>query len=152
MIFLKIYGVDPMMVKELSKRTSANLANLFEVETEEIVFIGSEAALFFNGIDQYGFHAYIEIDCPEECKKTCKNIVIYLQKILTEYTIHSVIKFKYYHLLDEHIHIDNTYPRYITDNNIVRVEEGNAVDEEEVYDGDIFKDLESDLENLNNNK
>lgn len=145
MIVIKVIGIDPELVKDISKRTCGNLADLFEVPAEDILFIGSEDMVLFNGVDQYGLHVLIEIDCPEECQKTSPNIVKYLQEVFADYSVHSLIKFRFSRCLDEHLRLDETYPRYMTENNMVQLEE-HSDNSEEVYDGDIFKDLESELE------
>ena len=146
MILIKIYGLDQFVVGNYSKDNTSNLAKLFEVKEEEILFYAPNSFIFFKGEEQTSWNATVEILAPHKHHPLQENIANYLIKTLSEISINVHLIFNYY---DEHHYVsylNNKYPRFLTDANSVKIEttdvdDEDLTDEDKVYTGNIFKDF-----------
>ena len=66
MINITFYGIDPYMLRGLSKDLTEKVANLCEVSKEDILFMSSDGLLCFNGVEQDDWYALIYVDMPHE--------------------------------------------------------------------------------------
>ncbi|MCQ2796606.1 MAG: hypothetical protein MJ213_04855 [Bacilli bacterium] len=146
MILIKVYGLDQYVVGNYSKEHTKNLAKLFEVKEEEIMFYAPSSYIFHNGVEQTGWNATIELALPEKFHPLQANVTKYLVESFKLFSINLHILFSYYdpHHLFEHFNKD--YPRFIKDDNLVKVEEEEVneedlLDEDKVYTGNVFKDF-----------
>jgi hypothetical protein len=59
MIVISVLGLDQFVVGTYSRKNTANLANLFECEEEEIVFYSPNSMIFHKGVEQTSWQTEI---------------------------------------------------------------------------------------------
>lgn len=152
MITIIIHGLDQFVVGQLSKEMSKSLANLYEVDENEINFIAPSSMVFHNGVDQTSWHALITVKAPKKTEVLQKNIADYLIKMIKDIAVNIEIVFTYFSAENRVEYINEDYPRFITEENIISVadecEYEDEDDEEEsgdeLFDGNIFKGFMGD--------
>lgn len=145
MITITINGLDQFVVGRLSRDLTKSLANLYEVKEEDINFVAPNSMVFHDGVEQTSWHVLVTVSAPKKVQVIQKQVAEFLIESIKDVAIHVEVLFAYY-LADEHIErINHDYPRFITEENIVNVDEEadhNHEDDDELYDGDIFNELE----------
>lgn len=144
MITITIYGLDQYIVGRYSGEHTENLAQLFETSPDNINFCVPDAYVFHNGTEQTSWNTIIQIHAPEKFEILEAKVANYLIQTLKEFSINLSVEFTYFHSHHRYEHINNEYPRYITEENLVNVEESE--DDEELYEGNIFEGMEEKLE------
>ena len=145
MISIVVYGLDPYIVGHYSKDHTANLAQLFETNEENIAFVASAEYVFHKGVEQTSWQTLVKVEAPEKYEVLEDKIAHYLLETFGEFSIHIRVTFDYFHSHHEHEFVNKEYPRYIKDDNLVNVEESDE-DEDELYEGNIFEGMEKKLE------
>ena len=144
MINVFVYGLDQFVVGELSSDVSSSLAKLFEVSEDDVNFYAPNNMVFHNGVEQTSWHVLIEIKAPSEIKRVQSQICELFKHSLLEVAIHLEIVFYFYNRSDRVIEINNDYPRYLNEENMVNVESDYEEDmkegegDDEIFTGDIF--------------
>lgn len=141
MVTISIYGLDQYVVGRYSKDHTANIASLLEVDTKDVVFYSPNAYVFHNGVEQTSWNTIVKVNAPEECEKLEDKVANYIIKTLKEFTIHLVVEFTYYHKHHRYEFVNKEYPRYISEENVVNVED-EYEENEEIYDGNMFEGFE----------
>lgn len=145
MITITINGLDQFIVEKLSKDTGKILANLFEVDEKEINFVAPQSMIFYHGVEQTSWHVIVSINAPEEVKHLQKNVAEFLISRIKDVAINIEIFFDYFSRANRFEHTNKEYPPYITEKNLVNLEEENEDEdeeiEEELYEGNIFDRL-----------
>ena len=59
MITVFIYGLDQFVVGRLSREMTPNLAKLYEVSEDEIIFVAPENMVFHKGVEQTSWNIII---------------------------------------------------------------------------------------------
>ena len=144
MIIINCYGLDQYSVGHYSKNHTSNLAQLFETKEENIVFVAQDEFVFQNGIEQTSWQALIKVEAPEKYEPLEEKVASYLLKTMVDFAVHVRVVFEYFHGHHEHEFVNKEYPRFITKNNVVDVEE--ADEDEELFEGNIFEGMEEKLE------
>ena len=147
MITLEIYGLDQFVVGQLSKDMTHNLADLYEVSEDDINFIAPNNMVFHNGVDQTSWNALVRVHAPKKVLVLQEDAARLIMEMIQGPTINVAVEFYYYSEDNRYEKINEDYPRFITDDNLVDVEdyeeaqyiEGDGKDE--VFTGDIFKDF-----------
>ena len=151
MITIEIYGLDQFVVGQLSKDMTHNLADLYEVSEDDINFIAPNNMVFHNGVDQTSWNTLIRVHAPKKVMVLQEDAANLIMSMVQGPTINVAVEFYYYSQDNRYEKINEDYPRFITDDNLVDVEdyeesqyvEGDGKDE--VYTGDIFKDFNGDI-------
>jgi|GEM_PF-778102 len=146
MITISVLGLDQYVVGHYSKDHTDNLAQLFECEEEEINFYAPSASLFHQGVDQTSWNVLLIVRASAKYEAVESRVVDYLLKTFSEFSIHVQIEFAYFE--EEHFYekINEEYPRFITQDNLV--EEG---EEETPEDADGCEADPADRADLNPN-
>lgn len=154
MITIIIHGLDQFVVGGLSKEMSKPLADLYEVTEDKINFIAPESLVYHDGVDQTSWRVLITVKAPKQMEVLQKVVADYLINIIKDVAINIEIVFTYYSIENRIEHINDEYPLFITEENIVSIEdeydeneedeEEEAADEGELFDGNIFKDFMGD--------
>ena len=144
MITITVYGLDQYAVGHYSKAHTKNLAQLFETNEENIVFAAPAEYVFHKGVEQTSFQALIKVSAPDKYEQLEEKVATYILRTIVDFAIHARIVFEYFHSHHEHQFVNNNYPRYIKDENLVNVEESD--EDEELYEGNIFEGMEEKLE------
>jgi len=153
MINVIIYGLDEFVVGRLSTEMTSKLANICEIEEDEVNFIAPTSMVFHNGNEQTSWQVFVKVSLPKKIEVLQDEIAAYIIECLKDVSIHQEIVFDYYLQDNRVVSVNDDYPRYITESNQVNIEdesyeeeydeenEDKEINEDEVYDGDIFKDF-----------
>ena len=52
MIVIKVFGLDPYLLRDISEDLTSKLASLYEISEDEIDFYGSEGLIVHKGVEQ----------------------------------------------------------------------------------------------------
>lgn len=146
MVTISIYGLDQYVVGHYSKEHTANIASLLEVDENDVVFYSPNAYVFHNGVEQTSWNTIVKVNAPEQCEKLEDKVANYIVKTLKEFSIHLVVEFSYYHKHHRYEFVNKEYPRYISEENVVNVEDEELPEGEELYEGNMFEGFEEKYE------
>ena len=149
MITITIYGLDQFVVGRLSRELTPLISRLYEVGEEDVNFIAPEAMVFHKGTEQTSWNILIRVDAPLKVSVLQDQMAALLLNGIGEVAIHKTVDFYYYSQDNHYTKIDENYPRYLSEDNLVNLE-GEQYDEEleegeeedQIYTGDIFAGIE----------
>lgn len=149
MITLTFYGLDQFVVGRLSKVLTPNIAKLYEVSEDEVNFFSPNMMVFHNGVEQTSWNVSIHVTAPLKVKVLQEQAAKVILAGIGDVAINLEVLFNYYSQDDRYTKINEVYPRYITEDNLVSYDEDEYADEEiqegegedELYTGDIFEGL-----------
>ena len=149
MIAIEIHGLDQFVVGNLSRELTPNIAKLYEVDEEEVVFISPQSMVFHKGVEQTSWNILIKVTAPKKVSVLEDQMSQLLLHGIGDVAIHITVLFEYYSVDNRYQKINPDYPRYITEANLVDVSEDEYADEDsesgeeddEIYTGDIFEGL-----------
>ena len=138
MITISILGLDQYVVGHYSKDHSHNIADLYEVGEDELLFYAPSSYLFHKGVEQTSWNCIVRVNAPLEYKSAQPRIAKYILETLRDFCINVFVEFTYIDKKDTYEFISKEYPHFITEENMV------SVDEEDSSDAlnDIFAGLE----------
>ena len=147
MISLTVYGLDQFVVGKLSREMTSALADLYECDREEILFIAPENMVFHNGVEQTSWNALVKVDAPKKVSILQEDAARLIMNMVKGPTIHVQVVFNYFSQDNFYENLNDDYPRYIENENLVNfdedydenIEEGEGDDQ--IFTGDIFKDF-----------
>ena len=147
MITITIYGLDQFVVGNLSRELTPLIAKLYEVDEDEVNFIAPNSMMFHKGVEQTSWNILILVDAPKKVSVLQDHMAELMLHGIGDVAIHVTVEFKYYSEDDRYTKINPDYPRYISEENLVDVdneypedlEEGE--EEDQIYTGDIFAGL-----------
>ena len=148
MVNISIYGLDQFVVGDLSVQITPLLARLYEIKEDDINFISTNNMVFHNGVEQTSWRAIVEVKAPEELERLQENARDILFHFISEIAIHVEVIFSYYCHHDRFLKINENYPLYMEDSNLINLEEEYSEDmeegegEDEIFTGDIFEGIE----------
>lgn len=148
MITITIYGLDQFVVGRLSRELTPLVAKLYEVSEDDVSFIAPQVMVFHNGTEQTSWNILIHVHAPQKAALVQDQMADLLLNGIGDVAIHKAIEFYYFHQDDRYTKINEAYPLYITEENIVDVEEEYPEDieegegDDEIFTGDIFKGFE----------
>ena len=147
MITITIYGLDQFVVGRLSRELTPLVAKLYEVDEDEVNFIGPNAMVFHKGVEQTSWNILIEVSAPLKVAVLQEQMSDLMLNGIGDVAINKTIIFKYYSQDSRVQKLNGAYPRYISEENLVDIEEEEYEEREEgegeddIFTGDIFKDF-----------
>ncbi len=147
MITITIYGLDQFVVGNLSRELTPLVAKLYEVDEDEINFIAPQAMVFHKGTEQTSWNILIRVNAPKKVSVLQDQMAELMLHGIGEVAIHVNVEFTYYSQDDRYTKINPSYPRYISEENLVDIDDEYPEDieegegEDELYTGDIFEGL-----------
>lgn len=151
MITVIFYGLDQYLVGRLSRDLTPSIAKLYEVDEEQINFIAPQNMVFHNGVEQTSWNVIIHVHAPMKVSVLQDQVAKYILTAVGDIAIHKAIEFYYYSQDSRFELINDDYPRFITEENSVEIEEHDDCccdedheegdEDEEIYTGDIFEDF-----------
>ena len=148
MITLTVYGLDQYIVGQLSKDMTPMIADLYEVSQDDINFIAPNNMVFHNGVDQTSWNCLVRVNLPKKLSVLQNEAAEIIMQMVQGPTINVAVEFYYYSQDNRYEKINEDYPRFISDDNLVDVDnysndstyvEGEGDDE--VFTGDIFENF-----------
>lgn len=138
MVTITVLGLDQYIVGRLSRELTPNLAKIYEMEEEDIVFISPNNMVFHKGTEQTSWHTIVKVNAPKKVAVLEEEVDKIIANAFKEITINLVVEFLYYAQDSRHVHLNEEYPRFLSEENLVDVDYEEDYDPEEVFDGDIF--------------
>lgn len=158
MITLSIIGVDPYLVKQISKELTPKLSELYEVSPDKIDFYAPECLYIHDGVEQNTWNVLVKVNATLRLKVLEDQAVLLIKEYMKNTCINLAIEFYYYSEDSRYEFIDPSYPRFMTESNSVNLdyeEDGCDDDEcdcdhdhehdEEPYLGNIFADFDKKM-------
>lgn len=151
MIFIKIEGADPYIASDFTADIWEDLARKFNTNENNILFKVENSLLVHKGQEQTSFVVLVEVEAPSSFKPVEKEVEKFLAEKLKNLAVHSHILFKYFEESSHYDETDESYPLYLTADNMVKAmeeDEATSSDEEdeatveEPYMGNVFKELD----------
>lgn len=152
MIAISVFGLDQFVVGKYSSEHTQNLAQAYECDEDEINFCAPESMIFHKGVEQTSWNSLIVISAEEKYRPFEEKVANYILSTLKDFCIHIEIRFEYYRDNSAYKLINDDYPLYLTEKNIVSVddeyndEDVEEIGEEEVYTGNVFEGMDEKLE------
>ena len=154
MITFLIYGLDQFVIGRLSRELSLGLADIYETSEDMFEFIAPEATVFHNGVEQTSWDIFVKINASQRYALIEEVVAKYLLSQLSYFAINVHLEFTYFDEDRVYEKINKEYPRFITEENIVSIDNGvhnvenddeldedSEYNDEEIFDGDIFQDF-----------
>lgn len=144
MITISILGLDQYIVGRLSRDLTSNIAKLYELDEDQVVFVAPSNMIFHKGVEQTSWNVIVRVNAPMKVQVLQDEMANLLSIGLKDVTINLVIEFTYYSQDNRYEKINSDYPRYIAEDNLtdLDIEFEEDVDPEDIYDGDVFEDFE----------
>lgn len=149
MITVSILGLDQYVVGHYSGEVSQRLAKLYETSNDDIMFYAPDSFLFHDGVEQTSWNVLVRVSAPLKFKRLQDVVAKFIIGTLESVAIHIAVEFTYFKDEDHYEKINREYPRFITDENLVyadkTIEEMEDEEEPEIYEGNVFADLDKKL-------
>ena len=123
MITIQLLGLDQFVVGHYSKDHTANIAQLFEVDEDQILFYAPNAMIFHNGVEQTSWRTQVIVTAPKKFRPLEKAVADYLLATVPEFSIHVDIRFIYFEETSCYSKFREGYPLFITGDNIRSTED-----------------------------
>ena len=147
MITITIYGLDQFVVGQLSRELTPLISKLYEVTDDDVSFIAPQAMVFHKGVEQTSWNILIHVCAPKKVAILQEHMAELMLHGIGDVAIHVSVEFYYYSQDDRYQKINESYPRFLSQDNLVDVDDEYPEDIEEgegddqIYTGDIFADL-----------
>jgi len=149
MITITIYGLDQFVVGQLSRELTPLVAKLYEVTEDDVIFIAPQALVFHKGTEQTSWNILVQVNAPMKVSVLQDQMAELMLHGIGEVAINKTVEFHYYSQDDRYQLINDDYPRFLSEENLVDVEgeeypedieEGE--EDDQVFTGDIFEGIE----------
>lgn len=152
MIVIDIMGIDTINAISEEKKVHKDLCAIYSIDEEELIFRAIDGYVIHDGVEQTSFLLDIQIQAPSDFIDKEEEIKAYLYNTFKDVSIHKRILFTYFEQERETIFKDETYPLYMSDKNVVHIEEHHHdIDEdleyEETYEEPYMGDILSEFDN-----
>ena len=148
MITITIYGLDQFVVGRLSREMTPNLAKLYELSEDEIIFVAPENMVFHKGVEQTSWNIIIHVHAPKKVSVIQDQVAKLILESIGDVAINKILEFYYYSEDNRYSKLNESYPRFIASDNLVDIEEEEYNEdieegegEDNIFTGDIFKDF-----------
>lgn len=138
MVTITVLGLDQYIVGRLSRELTPNLAKIYEMSEDDIVFVSPNNMVFHKGTEQTSWHTIVKVNAPKKVSVLEEDVDKIIANAFKEITINLIVEFLYYSEDSRHVHLNEEYPRFLSEDNLVDIETEEDYDLDEVYDGDMF--------------
>lgn len=145
MITISIIGLDPYLVRQISKEMSPKIADIYETTVDNINFYAPECLFIHNGVEQNTWNVLVKVNAPLKVKVMEKEAVKIIHEFVKDACVNMSIEFYYYSQDNRYEFIDKEHPRFMTEENTVIEEDEQLEEGEEPYLGDIFENFEEKI-------
>ena len=149
MITIKVYGIDPYLLNDLSRDMTSKLANLYEISKDEINFFAPECLYVHDGVDQNTYSILVEVHAPKKVSVLEEDAYKIIENYIKNVTVHLECIFYYFSIDNYHKFENEDYPRYMDEENSVdfyEESEEETTSNEDIYLGNAFEGFEEKLE------
>lgn len=149
MITVTIYGLDQFVVGRLSREMTPNLAKVYEVKEDDILFVAPNNMVFHKGVEQTSWNIMIHVHAPKKAVLVQDQVATLILESIGDVAINKIVEFYYYSEDNRYVKFNDSYPRFISSDNLVNIEDeeyeemDEGEDDDEIFTGDIFQDFHS---------
>ena len=93
MITITIYGLDQFVVGRLSREMTPNLAKLYELDEDEIIFVAPENMVFHKGVEQTSWNIIIHVHAPKKVQVLQDQVAHLILESIGDVAINKIIEF-----------------------------------------------------------
>jgi hypothetical protein len=103
--------------------------------------------VFHKGVEQTSWNIIIHVHAPKKVSVLQDQVAKLILESIGDVAINKILEFYYYSEDNRYTKLNESYPRFIANDNLVDIEEEDYEDmeegegENEIYTGDIFKDF-----------
>ena len=147
MITIIVYGLDQFVVGRLSREMTPNLAKLYELSEDEIIFVAPENMVFHKGVEQTSWNIIIHVHAPKKATLLQDQVAHLILESIGDVAINKILEFYYYSEDNRYSKLNENYPRFIAADNLVDIADEDYEDKEEgegddeIFTGDIFQNF-----------
>ena len=156
MITVSILGLDPYLVRQISKDLTPRLSDIYECHKDDVDFYAPECLFIHDGVEQNTWNVLVRVHAPLKVKVMEKEVARIIHEFMKDACINLAIEFYYYSQDNRYEFIDPTHPRFMTEENSVEIDQDDSLEEdlrderddedyEEPYLGNVFEDFEKKL-------
>jgi hypothetical protein len=145
MIIVSLLGMDSYEAIETTKKLHALLVKAYGVKDEELEFFAPESFIIHDGVEQTNYRLNLRIEAPEAYQGKEKEVKDLIFDALRDVAVQFRILFVYFKPEHEYLHIDESYPIYMTDKNTVKVGNGEEKEEKENYEEEYEEPYMGDI-------
>ena len=150
MVFVEIFGIDPYMLRQVSRDLTPKLAKICETDENSISFYAPEGLLVHNGVEQNAWNITIKVFMNYKYQIHRKEIIDLLVSSFSKIAIHITVAFTYHQKEEVYGFVNSDYPLFLTENNIVdeddeEFEDDDVDDLNDVFSGNAFEGFEDKL-------
>lgn len=150
MVTISIIGVDPYLVRQISKAMTDKISNIYEISKDDVNFYAPECLYIHDGVEQNTWNVLVKVNAPIKAKIMEKDAVKIIREFMKGACIHVAIEFYYYSQDNRYEFIDETHPHFMTEENLVYEDddyddESEEGEEEELYLENMFENFEEKL-------
>lgn len=138
MITVSLLGMDHYYAIDVTKKIHSRLLEIYGCKDEDLLFFAPESFLIHDGIEQTSFRLNIEVEAPEMYIDKEEAVKEALFDALKDVAIHFRVLFRYFEPEHEYLKIDDTYPEYMNEHNVVKAE--THEEEEDKEDDDNYEE------------
>lgn len=146
MVTISILGLDPYLVRQISKAMTPKLADICEMSKDNINFYAPECLVIHDGVEQNTWNVIVRVNAPLKVKVMEKEACKIIHEYIKDACVNMSVEFYYYSSDIRYEFISKDHPRFMDENNLV-VEDDCCDDEEdeEPYLGNIFEGFEEKI-------
>lgn len=148
MITVIVYGLDQFVVGRLSREMTPNLAKLYELNEDEIIFVAPENMVFHKGVEQTSWNIIIHVHAPKKVSVLQDQVATLILESIGDVAINKILEFYYYSEDNRYCKLNESYPRFIASDNLVDIENDEynedmeeGEEDDEIFTGDIFQNF-----------
>lgn len=147
MITITIYGLDQFVVGNLSRELTPLVAKLYEVSEDDVIFLAPQTMVFHKGTEQTSWNILIHVNAPKKVSVLQDQMSKLMLHGIGDVAINVAVEFYYYSQDDRYEKINESYPRWLSDENLVSIDDEYPEDleegeeEDQIYTGDIFEGI-----------
>lgn len=148
MVTIIVYGLDQFVVGRLSREMTPNLAKLYELNEDEIIFVAPQTMVFHKGVEQTSWNIIIHVHAPKKVAILEEQVAKLLLESIGDVAINKILEFYYYSEDNRYVKLNESYPRFISADNLVDIDEEEydedieeGEEEDQIFTGDIFQNF-----------
>ena len=134
MVTISIIGIEPPLGRQISRDMTPSLVELYELTSEDFFYVLPECYYVNNGVEQNMWNALVKVSAPHKFAVIEHEVAKVLHSYLKFFCVNISVEFYYYDEEHRYEFIDDSQPRFITEENEVYAEDYD--DEEELHDHD----------------
>jgi len=148
MVTIIVYGLDQFVVGRLSREMTPNLAKLYELNEDEIIFVAPQTMVFHKGVEQTSWNIIIHVHAPKKVALLEEQVAKLLLESIGDVAINKILEFYYYSEDNRYVKLNESYPRFISADNLLDIDEEEydedlqeGDEEDQIFTGDIFQNF-----------